>query len=84
LRNIVVPPHARGSRIEGVARLDMNLVPGDYFLTVCVAPKDARDEQAVFHDLRFDCLHFRVEGLTKCFTTSVVDLNAELVLVDDD
>lgn len=77
LHDCLLPAAEAGTVMEVQMSLRMSLIPGDYFLTVGVAPIWAETNQE-FYDMRFDALQFRVIGNPRCFTTSVVDLGADL------
>jgi hypothetical protein len=77
LYDCFLPPGNKGMVIEARMRAVMRQVPGVYFLTVAVAPLSA-PAATQFFDMRFDALQFLVIGNPKCFTTSIVDLEADL------
>jgi hypothetical protein len=58
-------------------RFVTRLVPGRYFLTAALAHDDGREE-GQFLDFRFDAFEFQVIGTTRAFTTSLIDLEAQL------
>jgi hypothetical protein len=68
------PPN---SAFECRLRFVVRLVPGRYFLTAAVAHDDERTH-GQFLDFRFDAFEFQVMGTTRSFTTSLVDLDAQL------
>jgi lipopolysaccharide transport system ATP-binding protein len=73
-----LPPGRAGARFACSYRTHLPLVPGIYFLTVAVAPKDAADAKGEFYDCWFDALELRVVGSPPCFLTGVVDLAGAL------
>ena len=77
LHALFLPGGERGTLIEARMLVRIRQVPGQYFLSVAVAPVRA-EAASEFFDMRFDALQFRVIGETKCFTTSMVDLGGEL------
>ena len=77
LQGVFLPPGEQDTVVEARMDLKVRQVPGQYFLSAAVAPVRA-DANAEFFDMRFDALPFRVIGETKCFTTSVVDLDGGL------
>lgn len=83
LYNTYLPAGAKGLRVECAMSLKVLLVPGTYFLTIALAPKNSAGKEEFF-DIRFDVLEFRVIGNPRCFTTSLVDLGTELfhVVID--
>ena len=72
-----LPPSAKGSKFECRMDLRVPLVPGSYFVSVALAPRVPNGGEDFF-DFRFDALELKVIGAPKCFTTAVVDLNAQL------
>jgi len=72
-----LPPGPAKSKFECRMDLSVPLVPGSYFVSVALAPKipSGSDE---FFDFRFDALELKVVGNPPSFTTSVVDLRAQL------
>jgi lipopolysaccharide transport system ATP-binding protein len=72
-----LPPSAKGSKFECRMDLRVPLVPGSYFVSVALAPRVPNGGEEFF-DFRFDALELKVIGAPKCFTTAVVDLNAQL------
>lgn len=72
-----LPPSAKGSKFECRMNLRVPLVPGSYFVSVALAPRVSNGGEEFF-DFRFDALELKVIGAPKCFTTAVVDLNAQL------
>ncbi|MGH8656703.1 MAG: ABC transporter ATP-binding protein [Gammaproteobacteria bacterium] len=77
LHGCFLPAGGSGVVMEARMQLRMRQVPGECFLTVAVAPTSA-ESTSEFFDMRFDALQFRVIGNPRCFTTSMVDLGAEL------
>jgi hypothetical protein len=65
------------SAFECRLRFVVRLVPGRYFLTAAIAHDDERAD-GQFLDFRFDAFEFQVMGGTRSFTTSLVDLDAQL------
>ncbi|MFO7558538.1 MAG: Wzt carbohydrate-binding domain-containing protein, partial [Desulfobacterales bacterium] len=76
--DVWIPPGKCGQVVECTAKINMMLVPQEYFLSVALAPDEGSTADNNFYDCRFDCLHFKVIGESLCFSTSVVDLNAAL------
>ncbi len=72
-----LPPRAKGSKFECRMDLRVPLVPGSYFVSVALAPRVPNGGEEFF-DFRFDAIELKVIGTPKCFTTAVVDLNAQL------
>jgi lipopolysaccharide transport system ATP-binding protein len=72
-----LPPGPAGSKFECRMDLKVPLVPGTYFVSVALAPRVSNGGEEFF-DFRFDALELKVIGNPKCFTTAVVDLNAQL------
>ena len=77
LHGLYLPPGPKGQRFECSMELKVLLVPGSYFLTVALAPKNSSGADEFF-DMRFDALEFNVIGNPTCFTTAVIDLEAQL------
>jgi lipopolysaccharide transport system ATP-binding protein len=77
LHGIYLPAGAKGQRFECSMEMKVLMVPGSYFLTVALAPKNPSDADEFF-DLRFDALEFKVIGNPPCFATAVIDLEAQL------
>jgi lipopolysaccharide transport system ATP-binding protein len=77
LHGFFLPVGACGTVVEARMNLKVRQVPGQYFLSVAVAPVTA-EASSEFFDMRFDALPFRVIGETKCFTTSMVDMGGAL------
>lgn len=77
LHGCYLPSGGEGTCIEARMRLIARQVPGEYFLTAALAPLSAEAESE-FYDMRFDAVQFRVIGVQACFTTSIVDLDAQL------
>ena len=73
-----LPPARAGSRFACSYRARLPLVPGIYFLTVAVAPKEVTGTQDEFYDCWFDALELRVVGSPACFLTGIVDLGGAL------
>ena len=79
LHDIYLEPALIGTMFECSMSFSANLVPGDYFLTVAIAPSDADEtDNNNFYDLRFDTLQFQVIGSVRCHTTSLIDLNSDI------
>jgi lipopolysaccharide transport system ATP-binding protein len=77
LHSMYLPPGEKGQRFVCAASFEVLLVPGNYFITAALAPRNsARDDE--FYDVRFDAFEFKIIGEVSCFTTSVVDLQARL------
>ena len=72
-----LPPGAKGSRFVCTMNLCLPLVPGSYFLSVALAPKEPNGKDE-FCDFRFDALELKIIGNPLSFTTSLVDLQAQL------
>jgi lipopolysaccharide transport system ATP-binding protein len=70
-------PH---SHFECRLRFVARLVPGRYFLSAALA-HEGNPAQPGFLDYRFDSLEFQVVGPSRTFSTSLVDLDAELSYV---
>lgn len=77
LYNKAIPPSHEGSVYECRFRAMMRIVPGTYFLSVAIA-YDGGNRTGEFLDCRFDALQFEVIGITRSFTTCLVDLNGDL------
>lgn len=77
LFDMLLPPSPAGTQFECCLRLKISAAPGPYFLTVALAHDDSQD-QSGYYDYRFDALKFQVVGLPRCFTTSMVDFDANL------
>jgi hypothetical protein len=72
-----LPPGPAGAEYECVLRLRTTLTPGTYFLSGALAYADS-EGTSEFLDYRFDALQFDVVGHPRCFTTSAVDLGADM------
>jgi len=77
LYDVYAPPGPAGKRFRGSIKVSLAIVPGTYFLSVAVAPRHANGGDE-FYDFRYDALEFQVIGTPRCFTTGVVDLQADL------
>ncbi|MEP6607085.1 MAG: ABC transporter ATP-binding protein [Burkholderiaceae bacterium] len=75
-----IPPNSPNTSYECRLRFDVRLVPGRYFMSAALAHDDDRPKDQ-FLDYRFDALEFEVIGLTRTFTSSLTDLDAELTHV---
>jgi lipopolysaccharide transport system ATP-binding protein len=83
LYGLYIPPGHAGKAFECRMRLAISLVPGTYFLTTALAPASSEtDAGSSFYDYRFDAFEFKVIGNPKCFSTSIVNLNAALEVKD--
>lgn len=76
MHKITVAPQKRGNILEARLHVTMWLAAGDYFMTFSVARSDGFQ-----YDLRWNVLSFNIVGNGLIYTTSVVDLNAELTTV---
>jgi lipopolysaccharide transport system ATP-binding protein len=72
-----IPPSRAGAGYQCRLQTRVPFVPGTYFLTVALAHDDDR-ASGEFLDYRFDALEFQVVGSPLCFTTCMVDLDAQL------
>ena len=79
--DIFVPPGPKGKKFRGSIKVNLSMVPGTYFLSVAVAPRHANGGDE-FYDFRFDAMEFQIVGTPRCFTTGVVDLRADLDLLE--
>ena len=70
-------PESDNSVYECRLRFAVRLVPGRYFLSAALAYDDDRAD-GQFLDFRFDALEFEVVGRVRTFTTSLIDLDADL------
>jgi lipopolysaccharide transport system ATP-binding protein len=77
--DVFVPPGKAGKKFRGSIKVNLAMVPGTYFLSVAVAPRHANGGEE-FYDFRYDALEFKIIGTPKCFTTGLVDLQADLQL----
>jgi len=78
---LFIGPSETGDRFECVMRAPAALIPGAYFLSVAIArPDEIESDKTSFYDFRFDAFQFHIIGTSRCFTTCLVDLNAELAV----
>ena len=70
-----VPPQEKGAILESRLHVKMWFHAGEYLLTVALARSDSFK-----YDIRFDAIHFTVIGDGRLFTTSVVNLEPNLVI----
>lgn len=69
-----IPCPAMGDQVRVELQFTMWLAAGEYFVTFALARGDG-----LKYDARYDDLHFRVSGPETIFTTSVVNLDHEVV-----
>lgn len=69
----LIPALQKGDVVEVQVRINMNLAAGNYFLTLAVA----RDDGLKFHILN-DVIELKVQGPHDIYTTSLVDLQAQM------
>jgi len=77
LHGTALPASPEGTAYECSFTAAIPIVPGTYFLSVAVAHEEEQ-EKGQFLDCRFDAFEFQIVGMTRAFTTCLVDLDVKL------